>query len=118
MLRRRTPLLFVGTNSYQIENFGIPGHECVREGRLAAYITRPLKVGPLWRLALRAFFRGLHGAPELEVQCARQAAVTLRPRRVRVALDGELRTLATPLHFRMRVGELTVLAGPSPATTR
>jgi diacylglycerol kinase family enzyme len=115
---RRTPLLFVGTNEYQMESFGIPGHECVREGRLAAYITRPLTLAPLWRFALRAFFRGLHGARELEVQCARQARVSLRPRRVRVALDGELKVLETPLHFRMRVGELTVMAGLPSETTR
>jgi diacylglycerol kinase family enzyme len=114
---RRTPLLFVGTNEYQMATFDIPGHECVREGRLAAYITRALTLGPLWRVALRAFFRGLHGAPELEVQCAREAVVTLRPRRIRVALDGELKLLDTPLRFRMRVGELTVLAGPAPAST-
>jgi len=115
-LARRTPLLFLGTNEYQMESFGIRGGECVRSGRLAAYITRPLGIVPLWRLGLRAFFRGLHGAPEFEIVCAREFRVSLRRRRVRVALDGEVVGMEPPLHFRMRPGALGVLAGtPAPA---
>lgn len=108
---RRTPLLFVGANAYQMEHFAIPGRECIRLAHLAAYITRPLGALALTRLALRTFFRGLHGAPELEVVCARELRVTLRRPRVRVALDGELVTLASPLTFRMRPGALRVLTG-------
>jgi diacylglycerol kinase family enzyme len=114
-LARRTPLLFVGTNEFQMETFGIPGRTCVRAGHLASYITRPLGLVPLWRLALRAFFRGLHGATELEVVCARELRVTLRRKRVRAALDGELVTLESPLEFRMRPGALAVLAGAARA---
>jgi diacylglycerol kinase family enzyme len=116
-LARRTPLLFVGTNEYQMASFGIPGGACIRSARLASYITRPLGVVPLWRLALRAFFRGLHGAAELEVVCAQELRVSLRRRRVRVALDGEVLVLDTPLHFRMRAGALTVLTGPASRTS-
>ena len=108
---RRTPLLFVGANAYQMENFAIPGRECVRLAHLAAYITRPLGTVALTKLALRTFFRGLHGAPELEVVCARELRVTLRRPRVPVAIDGELVSLASPLTFRMRPGALRVLTG-------
>jgi diacylglycerol kinase family enzyme len=116
-MARRTPLLFVGANAYQMENFAIPGRECVRLAHLAAYITRPLGAVALSKLALRAFFRGLHGAPELEVVCARELHVRLRRPRVRVALDGELVTLAGPLTFRMRTGALRVVTGGSPGGT-
>lgn len=113
-LTRRTPLLFVGANAYQMEHFAIPGRECVHLAHLAAYITRPLGAVALSKLALRAFFRGLHGAPELEVVCARELRVGLRRPRVRVALDGELVTLEGPLTFRMRPGALRVVTGGSP----
>jgi diacylglycerol kinase family enzyme len=116
-LVRRTPLLFIGTNEYQMETFGIPGAECVRTGRLSSYITRPIGIVPLWRLALRAFFRGLHGASELEVVCARTVVVSLRPRRLRVALDGEVVMMETPLHVRIRPGALVVLARPPLSAT-
>ena len=110
-LARRTPLLFVGANAYQMEHFAIPGRECVRMAHLAAYITRPLGAVALSKLALRAFVRGLHGAPELEVVCARELRVRLRRPHVQVALDGELATLAGPLTFRMRPGALRVVSG-------
>ena len=108
---RRTPLLFVGVNPHQMETFGIPGYECLEDGRLAIYVTRPLNVAQLWRLALRGFFRGLHGAGELEILCPREVHVTLRRRRVRVAMDGEVARLRSPLRYRLRANALRVLTG-------
>ncbi len=114
---RRTPLLFVGANPAQMETFAIPGRACIESGRLAAYITRPLGTIGLFRLALRAFFRGLYGAKELEVVCARELHVSLRRRRVRVAIDGEIRIVSTPLTFRWRAGALRVITGPPPESS-
>ena len=113
-LSRRTPLLFVGANAAQLETFAIPGAGCIDRGRLAAYITRPLGALGLSRLAVRAFFRGLYGAQELEVVCAHELHVEMRPRRIRVAIDGEIRVLATPLTFRWRSQPLRVICGAPP----
>jgi diacylglycerol kinase family enzyme len=108
-IARRTPLLFVGVNPQQMAAFGIPGYECLEDGRLALYITRPLSAPQLWRLALRGFLRGLHGAQELEVLCARELNVSLRRKRVRVAMDGEVVRLNNPLRYRLRENALRVL---------
>lgn len=110
-IARRTSLLFVGVNPHQLASFGIAGYECVEAGRLATYITRPLSPSRLWRLALRALVRGLHGTGEIEVICARELYVTLRRKRVRVALDGEIARLHTPLRYRLRANALRVLTG-------
>jgi diacylglycerol kinase family enzyme len=110
---RRTPLLFVGVNPHQMEAFGIPGYDCVDEGRLAMYVTRPLSPVQLWGLGLRGFFRGLHGAGELEVLCAREARVGVGRPRVRVAMDGEVTRLRSPLHYRLRADALRVLTPAS-----
>jgi diacylglycerol kinase family enzyme len=107
---RRTPLLFVGVNPHQMATFGIDAHQCPEEGRLAAFITRPLTAPAMWRLAARAFLQGLHGATELELLCARELSVTLRRKRVRVAMDGEITRLQSPLRYRLRVNALRVLA--------
>ena len=108
-IARRTPLLFVGVNSHQLATFGIPGYQCVDDGRLAAYITRPLSVPQLWRLGLRGLLRGLHGTDALEVVCARELLVHVRRRRVRVAMDGEVARLRSPLRFRLLENALQVL---------
>ena len=116
-LARRTPLLFVGANAAQLDTFAIPGRTCIEDRRLAAYITRPLGALGLSRLAVRAFLRGLYGAQELEVVCARELRVSMRPERIRVAIDGEIRVLSTPLTFRWRPEPLHVICGSTPATS-
>lgn len=113
VLVRRTPLLFVGANATQMESFAIPGGDYLRSGRLAVCIAQPLDVARLWRVALRAFFRGLYGAEELEVTGAREVVVSLRHRRISVAMDGEIAMLETPLRYRLRPDSLTVMAGVS-----
>ena len=113
-LSRRTPLLFIGANAQQMASFSIPGDECLQSNRFAVYIARPLGVIHLWRLALRAFFRGLYGAHELEVICARELKVQMRrPTRISVAMDGEVVVLAAPLRFQLRVDSLRVISGPA-----
>jgi len=113
-LARRTPLLFVGANPHQMASFAIPGDDCLQSGRFAIYIARTLSVARLWGLALRAFFRGLNDADDLEVVCARELSVSLRRRRVAVAMDGEIATMQAPLRYRLRVDSLRVLSGPEP----
>jgi diacylglycerol kinase family enzyme len=109
-IARRTPLLFVGVNPHQLATFGIPGYECVDDGRLAAYIARPMSPMQLWRLGVRGFLRGLHGTSELEVICARELLVGVKRQRVRVAMDGEVMRLRSPLRYRIRADALRVLA--------
>lgn len=114
LLSRRTPLLFVGTNAHQMESFAIPGRECLQNGRLTFYVTKPMGALAMLRLSLRALVRGLRGAEEFETLCARDILVGMRRRRVRVAMDGELRVLETPLKYTLRLGALRVVA-PGPA---
>lgn len=114
-LRRRTPLLFVGANPYQLDEFGIEGASCVERGQLALCVTRADSGAALWRLATRGFFRGLDEAEGVEVSCAREIVVTTRrSSRLRVAVDGELIRVQAPLRIRARPDALRVLV-PTPS---
>ena len=108
-LVRKTALLFVGVNPLQMEAFGIAGHDCPEQGLLAACITKPMATTELWRVALRGYLRGLEGSTEFEVICASELSVSLRSKRVRVAMDGEIARLQSPLRFRIRPDALRVL---------
>lgn len=107
-LSARTPLIFVGANGYQIEEFDLPGGECVARGELAVYVARPAGWRGLLRLAVQALLKRLHGERSLHVICADEARVETRRRRIRVALDGEVVRLETPLLFKMRRAALKV----------
>jgi len=109
LLARRTPLLFIGTNAFQMDSFGIVGRDCLDNRKLTLYVTRPLGALGLLRLAVRAFVRGLRGAREFEAICAEEILVGMRRRRVHVAMDGEVRAIETPLRYRMRRGALRVI---------
>jgi diacylglycerol kinase family enzyme len=112
LMSRRTPMLFIGANAFQLESFEVGGQACVHGGRLALYVTRPLGGLGLIRLATRALLRGLHGATDFDVVCAREVLVALRRRRIGVAMDGEVKHIATPLRFSMRRAALRVISGP------
>jgi diacylglycerol kinase family enzyme len=108
-LSARTPLIFVGANRYQIEEFDLPGGECLARGELAVYVARPTGWAGLLRLALQALLRRLRGERSLHLMCAGEARVETRRRRIPVALDGEVLNLETPLHFARRRAALKVI---------
>jgi diacylglycerol kinase family enzyme len=117
LLSRRTPLLFIGANAEQMESLGIVGGECVKNSKLTLYITRPLGAIAIGRLAVRLLFRQLRRTEDFEVICAGEIVIALRRRRVRVALDGEIRLMESPLRYRMLRGALRVIVPAQDAAT-
>jgi diacylglycerol kinase family enzyme len=109
LLSRRTPLLFIGSNAFQMDSFGIVGRDCLDNRKLTLYVTRPLSALGLLRLGVRAFVRGLRGAREFEAICAEEILIGMRRPRMRVAMDGEVRLIETPLRYRLRRSALRVI---------
>jgi len=105
----RTPLVFVGSNRFQIEEFDLPGQRCVKRGELAIYVARPTGWPGLVWLAMQALLGRLRGERRLQVLCAKEARLETRRRRLPVALDGEVFVLETPLRFAARPGALRVI---------
>jgi diacylglycerol kinase family enzyme len=114
----RTPTVFVGNNRLQLEQIGIPEAAEVESGRLAVIALRP--VGTLQMLGL--LVRGALGrlgdadkvvsfsAEELTVRPARRFGMA----RAKVAIDGELGWLQTPLRFRVAPDRLPLLVPRPP----
>lgn len=108
-LSRTSPLIFVGANDRQLDAFGLQGTQCIESGLLAMFITQPLGIRRLWTLALSGLIQGFRDSPHLETLCAAEAVVTTRRKRIRVAVDGEIVRLHSPLRYRSRPGALQVL---------
>jgi diacylglycerol kinase family enzyme len=109
-LVRRTPFVFVGNNEYEMESFNVGARSCIDAGQLSLYVAhRTTRLG-LLRLAWRAFFGGLRDEEDFNAMCTKEVWIeTRRPKRLRVATDGEVTTIRTPLHYRVRPGALRVL---------
>jgi len=108
-LRRRTPFLFIGNNEYQMETLNIGGRVCLDKGELSLYMANRTGRLGLLRLALRALLGGLHQEKDFLAMSAREIWIGTRHKHLRVALDGEVKLLYPPLHYRVRPKALRIL---------
>jgi len=114
--KTRTPFVFIGNNRYEMESFNIGRRARLDGGELSVYITNHIGRLGLARLSLRAFFKRLRNAEDFMATTLSEVWVETRHRRMRVATDGEVAVLETPLHYRVRPGVLRVIVPADPAT--
>ena len=101
VLLRRSPLVFIGNNSYELDGLRLGGRKRLDAGHLSVYIIdRTDRLG-LVALAARALVGGLRQSRDFETLCATHVEVNTRKRRVTVATDGEVERLAAPLIYEL-----------------
>ena len=104
----RTPFLFVGNNSYEMETLNIGGRSTLDAGTLSLYLTHRTGRLGLIRLAWRALFGGLNQERDFMALTTEELSIETRRKRVRVALDGEVTVVEPPLRYRIRKKALKV----------
>lgn len=117
VVRART--LFVGNNPLQLEALGLPVADAVEDGALAAITLAPLPpLATLW-LMLRGAAGRLNGADGVDSFAFQR--LTVQPPRgqcsYRVAMDGEVHRMPSPLEFQVAPRPLKLLrpvAAPLP----
>lgn len=107
--RARTPLAFVASNAYQLEQFSLEGADCVREGKFALYLAPDGSPRQLLGFALRLGLGSLKAKRDFELVCGRDIVIETAKTRRLVARDGERSHMDSPFRFEMREGGLTVL---------
>ncbi|HEV2915808.1 MAG TPA: diacylglycerol kinase family protein [Pyrinomonadaceae bacterium] len=106
---RRTPFIFVGNNEYEMESFNVGARSCLDAGQLSLYTAHRTGRLGLLRFAVRALFGGLRDEKDFDALCTSEVWIETRRRRLRVATDGEVTIMTTPLHYRVLPGALSVL---------
>ncbi|HKP71899.1 MAG TPA: diacylglycerol kinase family protein [Pyrinomonadaceae bacterium] len=107
--RRRTPFIFIGNNEYQMDTFNLGARSCLDAGQLSLHMTRDTGRFGLVRLALRALCGRLREAKDFDALCTKEVWIETRRTRLRVATDGEVNIMRSPLHYRVRPGALRVI---------
>jgi diacylglycerol kinase family enzyme len=108
---RETPLVMLCSNAFQMKLFQLAGSECLAAGKFALYVARISGRATVFRLCLRALLRCLRPGVDYEVVCASDVTIeTLRCRRLRAAVDGQLQKMKSPIRFRVASELLRVLA--------
>jgi diacylglycerol kinase family enzyme len=114
----RTPTLVVGNNALQLEQVGMPHAEAFQHGQLVAMAVRPIGTLALFGLLYRGAL-GQLGDTDNIVSFAFDR-LTVRPyrrRRIKVAMDGEVTWLRTPLVFQVAPHALPLLVPARTLTT-
>jgi len=96
-----TSFLFVGNNEYENlfnSDFYRPS---LKEGKMWLCMARSPRVWSLFTMAWQLGFRGIRQTENLDTRLVTHLKVKPRKRRVRVAIDGEIHKLYTPLRFKI-----------------
>jgi len=109
----RTPFVFVGNNPYRAAGFGIGARHSLDTGKLWVCTAPGAGRKALAGMMMRALL-GRTTPGELRVLEAEELWIsTRRRRRVKVANDGELLRIQSPLHYRIHPRALRVFV-PAP----
>jgi diacylglycerol kinase family enzyme len=111
---RRTPIVFVGNNPYEMRLLAPQRRRALDGGALGVLVVRRASRLHLVALALRALVGRLDAGRDLDALRVDALRVDSRRRRLHVAADGEVLRLAPPIEYRIRPAALPVLA-PGPA---
>lgn len=101
VMRRTTPLLFICTSPTELNVFGIDDAGCLERGGFNLFVAhRMSRLRLLW-LSIRSVCRRLKPARDFQAMCLSDCVIETRRPVVRVALDGEVTDLQSPLHIRV-----------------
>lgn len=112
----KTPFVFVGNNSYQLDVRALGSRQHLDHGELSLYTVRSAsRVRTLW-LLLRAMVSRLD-VKDFEHHRVREAVIRTGKHHIAVAIDGEVVRLTPPLHYRIRPRALPVIVPPAAGET-
>lgn len=115
--KKRTPFIFIGNNDYVMEGFNIGARMALDAGQLSLYAAHRTSRLGLMVLALRAVSGRLRQAADFDVLSAKSLVIESHHKQLRVATDGEVNLMHTPLSYRIVPKSLNVLV-PEPATVQ
>jgi len=109
LVARTTPFVFIGNNQYAMESFNIGLRDRLDSGVLSVYITNRIGRLRLIGLALRALVGRLRGDKDFLALNSNDVKIQTAHKRLRVAFDGEVEVMETPLQYRVRSRALRVI---------
>jgi diacylglycerol kinase family enzyme len=113
-ITRKTSLVFVGNNEYELEGLRIGRRTRLDAGTLAVYLPHGAGRWKLAWFALRALFGRLREAKDFDIFHVSELSIVVKRKCLSVATDGEVAVMDLPLEYRIRPGGLAVVAPPPP----
>ncbi|HVS86948.1 MAG TPA: diacylglycerol kinase family protein [Candidatus Acidoferrum sp.] len=108
-LLRKTPLVFIGNNKYEMEGLNFGERRRIDAGELCLFVANRAGRVDLVRLAFLALFGRLHEASDFDALITKQFSIETRRPRTSVSTDGEVNQMNTPLNYLTHPGALRVI---------
>ncbi|MEO8802604.1 MAG: diacylglycerol kinase family protein [Rudaea sp.] len=108
-IERRTAIIFIGNNAYQMNGLRIGERERLDGGLLSLYLPHRGGRSGLSMLAVRALFGRLRESKDFDVLFATAIDIETHHKRLLVATDGEVEAMDAPLRYRIRPCTLRVI---------
>lgn len=119
--RRRTPTLVIGNNQLQLAKVGVAESAAVEAGKLVGIMLRPIGTWALLGLAIRGVLGKLGDAENADTFAFKRLRIDVggagRPRAVKVAVDGEILWLRSPLTVEVAPTALRLIVPPQSMQT-
>lgn len=112
-LIRHTPFVFVGNNEYRHAGMDLGSRESLQGGVLGVYTTRRQGFFGILGITLKGLAGRLDEGSDYDALSAKEVVIETRRHRVRVANDGEVQWMTSPLRYRSRVAALQVMVPES-----
>lgn len=105
----KTPFIFIGNNDYHLENLESIGRRSLTAATLSVSI---LEAHTVWQLActlIRFLLGGMRNAPAVRLLKTERLVIRSKRKTIRVARDGEVEKLSTPLEYAIEPAVLKVI---------
>jgi diacylglycerol kinase family enzyme len=106
---RKTSLVFIGNNKYEMEGLKIGERRRLDAGELCLFVTNGAGRVDLVRLAFLALFGRLHEASDFDLLITNQISIETPRPQASVSTDGEVHQMNTPLNYLTHPGALRVI---------
>ena len=107
--RRRTPVVFIGNNQYQMKGFEIGSRLSLDGGKLAVYVAHHHGRWGLLRMGIEAVLGKLHRGVDFDFLSTKEIKIETRRKKLHVSTDGEVSKFVPPLLYRIRPRALRVI---------
>lgn len=108
-ITRKTPLVFIGNNTYDLDLLFIGSRASLNQGKLSLYIANVQTRWGVLMLIVRTAFGRLRQSRDFLSFSLTTCRISTQHHRLHVALDGEVLQLPPPLEYRVKAGVLRVI---------
>lgn len=105
----KTSLLFFGNNQLQLEELNLKVAKEVEQGKVAGVLLAKSDKPSIFKALYRVIRGELEQAEDVYIFSGNDVKISLARKNITVAIDGEIVTMQSPLHFSVQKSALTLL---------